>query len=83
MSAYTNLQNDRSKAGQLAAVQRTFGPYRRYAFAPVHTRFGAVQWFVWDAETTDLVTNEPSIIRQEDTLTAALAGLPAYAGEIA
>jgi len=83
MAAFTNLTNDSSKAGQLCAPKRTFGPLRRYAFAPVHTRFGAVQWFVWDAETVDPVIDGPAIIRQEDTLTAALDGLPAYAGEIA
>jgi hypothetical protein len=71
---YVNLRNDASKAGQLAGPKQTFGEFKRYAVAPVHTRFGAVEWFVWDAERPD-DTGFASVIRQEPTLTAALAGL--------
>ena len=36
--------------GALAAPKQRFGDSGRYAVAPVHTRFDAVEWFVWDAE---------------------------------
>jgi hypothetical protein len=37
--------NDPTRRGQLAAPMRIFGEYSRYAVAPVHTRFDAVEWF--------------------------------------
>jgi hypothetical protein len=66
--------NNPARKGELAARKQTFGDYRRYAVAPVFTRFEAVQWFVWDAEAPDR-EGHPSIIRQEETLAAAVAGL--------
>ncbi len=69
------VTNDPAKAGQLAARKVTFGDYRRYAVAPIHTRFDAVQWFVWDVEHDDSVYGAPVIIRQSDTLEAAMEGL--------
>lgn len=59
------LKNDPVKKGQLASRKISFGNNRRYAYAPVHTRFDAVQWFIWDAETPDADGN-PEIIRQHD-----------------
>lgn len=70
------LKNDPAKAGCLAARKVTFGELSRYAVAPVHTRFDAVQWFVWDVEQLDPSTELPAIIRQADDLQTALAGLP-------
>lgn len=68
------MQNDPSLAGQLAAPKHYFGGNARYAVAPVHTWFAAVEWFVWDAETPDPMTGLASVIRQEPTLEAALRG---------
>jgi hypothetical protein len=66
--------NDPARKGELAARKQTFGDYRRYAVAPVHTRFDAVEWFVWDAELA--ADGEPAVvIRQEPTLEAAISGL--------
>ena len=71
-----SYKNDASKLGQLAARKRLFGPHSRYAVAPVHTRFDAVEWFVWDAEHPwKDASGLPSIIRQAATLEDALHGL--------
>lgn len=67
-------KNNPSMRGMLADRKRLFGGYSRYAVAPVHTRFDAVQWFVWDAEAVD-GNGMPSVIRQEATLQDALRGL--------
>lgn len=74
------IKNDPSKKGQLAARKRTFGDFSRYAVAPVHTRFEAVEWFVWDAETVG-ADGLPEVIRQEASKEAALRGL-ALTGEV-
>lgn len=68
------LVNDPAKAGELAAPKTTFGDRSRYAIAPVHTRFDAVQWFVWDAEQPDDL-QLPAVIRQAATMAEALRGL--------
>ena len=67
--------NDPARKGQLAARKQTFGDHRRYAVAPVHTRFDAIEWFVWDAEHPLSTMSNAEVIRQEPTLEAALAGL--------
>lgn len=67
--------NDPSRKGELAAPKQLFGDCSRYAVAPVHTRFDAVQWFVWDAEITCPETGMPEVIRQADTLAEALQGI--------
>lgn len=69
--------NDPSRKGEIAARKQLFGDCSRYAVAPVHTRFDAVQWFVWDAEITCPDTGLPEVIRQAETLTEALAGIDA------
>ena len=66
--------NDPSLAGKLAAPKNLFGQHSRYAIAPVHTRFDAIEWFVWDAQKNDENGN-PDVIRQKPTLEKALAGL--------
>jgi len=48
--SFPSISNDVSLAGSLAAPKQFFGEFRRYAVAPVHTRFDAVEWFVWDAD---------------------------------
>jgi hypothetical protein len=68
------LVNDPSRAGQLLARKKLFGEHSRYAIAPVHTRFKAVEWFVWDAERLD-ETGRPEVVRQEKTIHQALEGL--------
>ena len=68
------MQNDPTRAGQLAAPKELFGPDNRFAIAPVHTRFDAVQWFVWDAEILDHM-GMPEVIRQESTKEDALKGV--------
>ena len=70
------MQNNPKLKGQLAAPKELFGDFSRYAIAPVHTRFDAVQWFVWDAEHPDCTENQRTVvIRQEDTKAQAMAGL--------
>lgn len=68
-------KNDPAQKGCLASRKMLFGSHKRYALAAVHTRFDAVQWFVWDAETEDEVMSGPAIIRQEDTPAQAVVGL--------
>jgi hypothetical protein len=72
--------NDPQRAGQLASRKAMFNG-SRFACAAVHTRFEAVQFFVWDAEQTDEVTGGPAVIRQDDNPANAVAGLPE--GELA
>ena len=73
LSLATSYANDAHRKGQLAARKQLFGDYSRYAVAPIHTRFDAVSWFVWDADGYPY--GEPAIIRQEATLAEAIAGL--------
>lgn len=68
--ATMKVANDPAKAGQLATRKITFGELSRYAIAAVHTRFDAVQWFVWDVNS-----GEPVVIRQAATFAIALVGL--------
>ena len=70
-----NITNNPNLAGQLAARKELFGDYSRYAVAPIHTRFDAVEWFVWDADIIDPLTNKPDVIRQAATKEEALLGL--------
>lgn len=76
-SSYTN---DPTRKGELAARKQMFGDCSRYAVAPVHTRFDAVQWFVWDAETNCPDTGMPEVIRQAETLVEALEGIDVSCG---
>jgi hypothetical protein len=69
------MTNNPNLAGQLAAKKELFGGHSRYAIAPIHTRFDAVEWFVWDAEQIDVQTGFASVIRQARTKQEALAGL--------
>lgn len=62
-------------AGSLAARKEFFGPFSRYAVAPVNDRWGGVSWFVWDAEVADDFTGGPAVIRQAGTKEEAVAGL--------
>ena len=75
--------NDPRKAGQPACPKQFFGEYKRYAVAPVHTRFDAVEWFVWDAAHENSNARwragkgigSAEVIRQEPTLEAAMRGI--------
>jgi len=69
------LHNDPSRKGQLAAPKRLFGEYSRYAVAPVHTRFDAVAWFVWDAMSWEPDGTNPAVVRQASTEAEATEGL--------
>lgn len=67
--------NNPSLKGQPAARKQFFGPRDRYAVAPVHTRFDALEWFVWDAEHSLSDTSHAEVIRQAASLEEALKGL--------
>jgi hypothetical protein len=67
--------NEIAKAGQMAARRKFLFDGNRYALFPVHSRFGAIEWFVADAESLDPVTGLPEIIRQEPTAEKAVEGL--------
>ena len=71
----STLTNDPMLRGSLAAPKQRFGDWGRYAIAPIHTRFDAIEWVVWDAEILDEATGFAAIIRQEPTLKDALRGL--------
>jgi hypothetical protein len=72
----SSYKNNPAKRGQLAARKRFFGDCSRYAVAPVHTRFDAVEWFVWDCEHEWIdASGRPGVIRQAATLEEALRGL--------
>lgn len=68
-------KNNPSIRGSLAAPKQRFGDSGRYAVAPVHTRFDAVEWFVWDAEHPLSDLRHAEVIRQAATLDEALRGL--------
>lgn len=67
--------NNPKRAGERASSLKFFGDRGRYAVAAIHTRFDAVEWFVWDAEHPNATMNRSEVIRQEPTLEQALAGL--------
>lgn len=67
--------NNPALAGKLVSTKALFGADSRYAVGAVHTRFDAVEWFVWDAETPDTITGHAGVIRQAATKEEALAGL--------
>jgi len=60
--------------GSYATKKEFFGEYSRYAVAAIHTRFGDVQWFVWDAMSLDEI-GLPSVIRQAATKEDAINGI--------
>jgi hypothetical protein len=67
--------NNPLRAGQPAVRKQFFGERSRYAVAPVHTRFDAVEWFVWDAEHPLSSNSYEEVIRQAPTLAEAMQGL--------
>ena len=68
--------NNPAQKGQLASRKVCFGDCSRYAVAAVHTRFEAVEWFVWDAEHPDATPEQMAVvIRQEPSLEEAVRGL--------
>jgi hypothetical protein len=72
----THYANKPERKGELAARKRLFGDCSRYAVAPVYTRFDAVEWFVWDAESPWIDNKgRAGVIRQASTLEEALHGL--------
>lgn len=71
----TAIVNNPKMAGSYAGKREFFGEYDRYAIAPVHTRFDAVQWFVWDAMHQNSNMNRAEVIRQAATREEAIAGL--------
>lgn len=70
-----NIQNNPNLKGSLAAKKIIFGDYSRYAVAPVHTRFDAVEWFVWDAMHPLSTDARCEVIRQAETKEKAMGGL--------
>lgn len=73
--SFRHVANDPMLRGSLAAPKQFFGDRGRYAVAPVHTRFDAIEWFVWDAEHALSTMNKAEVIRQAETLDEALQGL--------
>lgn len=78
----TEIVNDPNKRGELAGPKQLFGPRKRYAIAPVHSRFDRVAWFVWDAESPDYLAErdpvmgyQPAVIRVAATREDATEGL--------
>lgn len=55
--------------------RRFFGEFSRYRLDAFQTRFGTVEWMVFDAEVTDPVTGGPACIRQANSMEEAKAGL--------
>ena len=68
------IANKPELKGTLAARKELHGPLSRFAIAPLHTRFEAVQWFVWDANILD-DTGHAEAIGQFDDETEARAYL--------
>jgi hypothetical protein len=66
--------NDPALAGRLASSVVVFGRAGRYQLAAVHTRFEAVQFFVWDTSELD-EDGLPRVCRQEATEESARRGL--------
>jgi len=75
LSFSSPLTNNPMLRGSLSAPKQRFGDFGRYTIAPIHTRFNAVEWVVWDADTIDEATGLAAIIRQTDTIDEALRGL--------
>jgi hypothetical protein len=73
-------ENNPSLKGSLAGKRMLFGDWARYAVAPVHTRWDAVSWFVWDAEYINEKTGHPEVIRQAPTFEEAVKGLGVMVG---
>lgn len=67
--------NDVGRAGEKASARVIFGDAHRYSLFAVHSRFGAVSWFVADAEKVDEATELPAIVVQEPSPAKALARL--------
>lgn len=73
---YTYEVCDPKRRGQLAGRKFLFGEYKRFAVAPLHSRFGELFWAVWDAgQENEPDTGLPPIIRIEPTFAQAVHGL--------
>ena len=70
--AYPIEQNDETRAGAMAGGKVIFGEFSQYAVYPIHTRHGAIAWFVVNVEELDEM-GLPSVVRQEKTFKAAVA----------
>ena len=66
--------NNTHKSQPAILRSRCFGPFSRYRLDEFRTRFGAVEFFVLDAERPD-ESGRPSVIRQAATEAEAVAGL--------
>lgn len=79
--------NDSTRAGQKACKRVLFRhmgtqSYNRYGVEAIHTRFDAVEWFVFDAEIPDKDNhNLASLIRQDATFAQAIEGLAIFTPE--
>ena len=54
--------NNPALKGTLAGKKLLFGPRSRFAIAPLHTRFDAVAWAVYDAQSEGSTMNEAELI---------------------
>ena len=62
--------NNPRKAGRLATKIESFdmpGSDWKINVAAIHTRFDAVEWFVWDTGLLDEMTGHPEVIGQYAT----------------
>ena len=53
MGGFATIANNPVLKGRRAGKARFYGPHKRFALYPIHTRFDAVAWVVSDAETMD------------------------------
>ena len=54
--------NNPALKGTLAGKKLIFGPHSRFAIAPMHTRFDAIAWAVYDAQSEGATMNEAELI---------------------
>ena len=73
MALAHTIKNDPSKKGQRASNPVFFGECKRFCAYAIHTRFDAVEWFVFDAEKIDS-DGLPDVASQADTFEDATRG---------
>lgn len=79
-TVYEPAPNDPTQPGSLACRKRYWETSQGcFAVAAIHTRFDAVEWFVWLA--AESFGEPPAVIRQEPTFDTAVSGLGYDAAE--
>ena len=54
--------NNPALKGTLAGKKLLFGPHSRFAIAPIHTRFDAIAWAIYDAQSEGATMSEAELI---------------------